>query len=353
MRCLNFALLSSLAAVSFIARAEDRSPSTGMPSLGISIDPAASLRTRPFLVDQTADSLSGNCQDGVTGQCNLRAAVNAAELAGGTVNIILAVDSIIDQGQIVIAASAPGKDFDLTIKGQGEMQNITSAGYTRLFQVDKEAKLNLENLVISKFAAIDGGAILNYGTMTIKGTVFRENKSTCVSTGAMTAYTTCSGGAFLNAGKITLGDGTLFEDNESSAMASTASFTTSSTSGGAITSSGTIILDGVVAFHHNAAIAAARSGYHPMPAGGASASASGGAIANFGGSVEVTDAGKGKCLFLQNEATADASTPFGAATLLSVGGAIASTGGTLQGLPSDCTFQGNSAITGADTNFVP
>ena len=352
MRYLNLGLLSGLTLMSVLAHAESNPNDDNGSQFKLSHISQHSLRARQIVVDQTADSLSGNCQKGVTGQCNLRAAVKEAQTIGGNLTIALANDAIIDQGQILIAPLPP-KKLELTIKGQNGMQSISNAGYSRLFQVDQLAKVNLENLIISKFQAYDGGAVLNYGTMKLKGTVFRENKANCFGTGAMTAFATCGGGAFSNAGKITLGDGTLFEDNEAKAVASTASFTTSSSFGGAIASSGTIILDGIVAFNRNAAIAEATSGFHPMPNGGASSTASGGAISNFGGTLKVTNAGKGKCLFHQNVASAIASTPYGTATSASLGGAIASIGGTVQGLPAGCAYQGNTALTDPDTHIVP
>jgi hypothetical protein len=351
MRYLNLSLVSGLSFVSVLAFAETR---TANVSIGISpiINPTLSARAKQIVVDQTADSLSGSCKTGVTGQCNLRAAIKEALAGKDKANVILSVDSIIDQGEIAITPAA-GQKLDLTIKGQRGMKNITGVGSSRLFQIAQNSNVQLEYLTISKFSAYDAGAIINAGTLSLKGTILRENKASCFATGAMTAYTTCSSGAISNSGKITLGDGTLFEDNESNANASTASYTTSSTSGGAISSSGTIILDGVVAFNRNSAIAAANSGYHPMPNGGASATASGGAIANFGGTIKVSNAGKGKCVFAQNDATATASTPYGTATTASIGGAVASTGGTVIGLLNGCNFQGNSAVTGPDTNIVP
>ncbi len=349
MNSLSIGMVSGALLMNLCAFAQTRLPESAVFTL-TSAERNTSLRDRQLVVDQSADSSSGNCGR-AGGQCNLRSAVAEAQRLGGESTIVLAVESVIDQGQILVAPS--DGQSRLTIRGQDGMQTITGNGGERLFQLDAGAKLDLENVVISNFSSQFGGAIQNSGDLTIRGAIFRSNKSLCFGSGAMTAFATCGGGAIANGGRLILGDGTLFEDNEAIAIASTASFTTANASGGAIDSTGNLMLDGMVVFRHNTAKSSANSGFHPMPSGGAWANAKGGAVSSYGGSLVVSRAGEGKCAFLQNQATADASTPYGEATPLSIGGAISTNGSRVENLPSACSFDANFSGADPDVSIVP
>jgi len=303
----------------------------------------ASAAPARFVVDAPNDGTSGHCvpNGASNGQCNLRAAILAAQSAGAA-TIDLAVDSTVDGGQITLGTgtlvleSAPG----------GAAHAITGAGTSRLFVVPSGANATVRNLTITGFRGFDqGAAILNQGALDLEGVTVEGNVTRCEETGAMTAYVTCSAGAIASTGSLTLGGGTTFANNSVVANASTASFTNASAMGGAITSSGTLAIVGPVTFAGNAALATATSGFHPAPIGGADAAASAGAIFNSG-TLTVT-APAGTCQFTKNVANATASTPNGTATFTSHGGAIVNTG-TVQIPAGACVFTGNRADEGAD-----
>ena len=243
--------------------------------------------------------------------------------------------------------------MSITLRGcAGTTRNIAGTATSRLFTIASGATLALEDVSVSGFQAQDGGAIVNQGTLAVVRSVFRNNKSLCSGSGAMTAFATCGSGAIANSGTLTLGDDTLFDTNVSKASATTASYTTASTSGGAIGSSGTLTIDGSVTFQHNSAIAEALSGIHPSAIGGAWATASGGAIASLGGTLTVTAAARGRCAFLSNDATANAASVYGTATPSSTGGGVAASG-TVTGIPDGCVFTGNTALTAPDASVNP
>jgi hypothetical protein len=311
---------------------------------------AGSGATR-FVVDLGADTTTGNCvSNGDSGgQCNLRAALLAAQSTVGPVTIDLSIDSTVSAGQIDVAASsAPSGHILVESAPGGAAHAIASAAgnYGRLFQVASGVTLGIDNVSITGFSALDtGAAIVNDGNLDLEGVTVAGNATLCSDTGAMTASATCTGGAISNAGTLTLGGGTAFTNNTVTADASTAAYTTAWAGGGAISSSGTVAIVGPVTFAGNAASAVASSGYHPEPIGGADASASGGAIFTSG-TLTVT-APAGTCQFTKNSASATGSSVNGTTTLTSQGGAIENTG-TLQIPAGACTFSGNSAATDAD-----
>jgi hypothetical protein len=307
-------------------------------------------RARPvrFVVDRADDSSDGVCVagQGATGGCNLRAALRAAAGASGPVTIELVVDASITQGQLAVAAGS------VSVIAR-RPHRIDGNESSRLFSVASGAALTLRGLTISHFVSFDGGAIENRGTLALDGTVLADNAVRCSGVGAQTAFATCSGGAIANYGQLSIGGGTRFENNSVSAQASTASFTTSSSSGGAIVSSGSIVIDGPVAFAHNTASANSVSGVHPLPVGDANASAGGGAIYSAGGSLTFTGGALGHCSFVSNAALATAiSIHSQPGTASSSGGAIFALG-TLVLPANGCTFQDNQALTDPDVHSQP
>jgi len=302
-----------------------------------------------LIVDRTNDSHGGVCTaDGsAPGGCNLRAAVLAAANLSGAVEIDLAVDSAVDQGEIVVAGGAR-----VTIVAAAG-KAIVGSDSSRLFSVEAGAELTLRGVRVSQFAAFNGGAIVSGGRVVLDGATFAHNRARCSGTGAMTAYATCSGGAIDSSGQLVIAGGTRFEDNSVTAEAYTASFTTSSGSGGAIASSGTVMIDGAVVFAQNAATATSISGVHPAPIGDAWASAAGGAIYHAGGSLVFTERAAGHCTFSGNAARATAmgiqSHP---GTASSSGGAIYSLGELVMAADT-CEFLDNQALTDAQLHADP
>jgi hypothetical protein len=301
-----------------------------------------------FVVDRADDATDGACvRDGDSaGRCNLRAALAAAATAPSPVTIALAVDSTIDQGEIALNVPSGAS---LAIAGAAH--RIDGNRGARLFTVAAGVTLALDDVVISNFAAYDGGAIVNHGSLALHGATLANNAASCSDVGAQTAYALCDGGAIENDGQLTIDGGTRFENNHVDAAAMTAAFTTSNGSGGAIASSGAIVIDGPVTFAGNGASATSVSGVHPIPVGGADASAAGGAIYNGGGSLTVTGAAIGHCTFDGNSAVANASASNSQqpSTRSAVGGAIYSQGQLV--LPGGaCVFANDAALTDPDVH---
>lgn len=305
-----------------------------------------------FTVDKSADSTTGSCTANASsaGNCNLRAAFAAAESAVQPVTIALDVPSTIDQGQILISGAAPG--YSVTVQSVAHAQTISSGGFARLLWLSA-GSLKLQNVVISGFKDFDGGAIVNHGDLSLSGVTLSNNTTSCTGVGAMTSFVSCNGGAVANYSNLTIGGGTKFTNNSVLAQSSTAAFTNATASGGAILSSGSLLLNGPVTFTGNVARAEATSGIHPGP-GGASAASSGGAISNLGGSVTVSGAAVGNCIFQSNTASglATAPSPF-TGTLSTAGGAISSSGGSVTIPAGACTFSDNHADVDPDLHIVP
>jgi hypothetical protein len=307
--------------------------------------------TTHIIVDRADDTSDGTCVANrhSRGQCNLRAAAQAALVATGPVEIELAVDATIERGQIALAVADGAPAARIAVVAH-HPRKITGNQTSRLFDIGANVDVELRNLVISSFFAFDGGAvnIAANGRLEASGVTFAHNAAGCSGVGAMTAYATCSGGAIQNGGTLVLNGGTRFEDNSLRAEAYTASFTTAWGAGGAIASGGSIVIDGPVHFTGNSSTALSVSGVHPLPVSGAWATAFGGAIFSSGGSLRVEGRAIGRCHFEGNVATAQAtSIDHQTESASSIGGAIYAQGEL--DLPTGaCTFQDNAALTDAD-----
>ena len=298
--------------------------------------------TLVLTVDQSQDSSNGSCESGVSGQCNLRAAIATVLAAGGKANVKLSVDSKIETGEIVISPTNPDlAPIDLKISGQRGERRIDGTAMSRLVSIGAGVTVAIHDARISGFQAYNAGVISNAGSLTLARTVIEDNKASCFGNGAMTAYASCFAGAIENTGRLLLKNGTKFVNNSVTATASTASFTNAIAGGGAIVSSGSLVFDGKILFQGNMANAQAHSGYHGQMPGGASASASGGAISNSG-EIIITRAGQGKCRFIQNQAVASASTANGDASYSMRSGAVDTYDFTDFDLKSGCQYEGNT-----------
>jgi hypothetical protein len=307
-----------------------------------------------FVVDRGDDSQDGACvADGDSrGGCNLRAALAAAQASAGPVTVALAVDSLVDGGEIALGAGGVAQRIDVVAEDGARIDGVRRA---RLFTVAAGVTLALHGVLVENFAAQEGGAIFNHGELVLEGTTFSDNTARCSGVGAQTAFASCSGGAIASDGRLAIGPGSRFEANTVVAAAYTAAFTTSAGHGGAIASSGEIVVDGPVAFANNSVSATSFSGEHPLPFGGAEATAEGGAIYSSG-SLSFRGPVPGGCRFDDNAARAQATsshaTP-GAAS--STGGAIYTTAASPGLVMPDgaCTFQGNQALSDRDVHRQP
>jgi hypothetical protein len=309
------------------------------------------LVTPKYTVDAPADFANGSCvaNGSSLGRCNLRAAMAAAQTKTGDVIVELAVDPVLSLGQIFVAG-----DTQPRIKVQSNLPDtrrasITGSDNSRLFTVYGGASVTLYNLSIQAFRSTGyGGALENYGTLTIAKSIVANSKSECGAVGAQTAFAYCGGGAVWNGGTLTVKQGSRFESNRVDVQATTAANVNAYGGGGAIGSTGTLSIQRPVAFVSNAVVSNAKAGFHGSIPSSAYATAEGGAVA-ASGTFSLT--GTATCEFLSNsaKATAAAIAP-GPSSATSQGGAIAVSSSINT---SGCTFAANSADVDPNVHVNP
>lgn len=322
---------------------------TNVALLPTSIQAQTSLRT--IIVDNAQDSMDGSCADGFSGRCNLRAALNEAAKDERSM-VRMKVDSLLELGAMRISPRPRSTSLTIIRSFDERQRHIRGNGFSRLFEISAGAEVSLSGLSISGFVASSGGAITNGGKLVLEDSTFFGNRAVCFSSGAMTAFAACAGGAISNSGHVILGEGTRFVKNEVVAAASTASFTDAKAKGGALYSTGSVTFAGLVAFEGNRASAEAHSGFHPMPHGGAIASAGGGAVHSLNGTMNFAPPSQGRCVFSNNAAESNATTPYGNADADGRGGAIFVEGDSFPISAEACVFEGNSANEDQDFTFV-
>jgi len=175
-----------------------------------------------WIVNSTVDADDGSC-GGIN--CTLREAINLAT-SGDTINF----DSSILPGTIIIDDTLGELtiDKDLTIRNTSKTKSMTISGndLSRIFHVEYHDSLTLNNLILTQGTSY-GNAIWNeQGYVTVENCRFEENGSTSASTGPIyndqgtmeinrsvffdNAAT--QGGAIKNYGILTITNST-FEDN--------------------------------------------------------------------------------------------------------------------------------------------
>jgi len=311
-----------------------------------------------FWVDLSANSADGTCVANADpgGRCNLRGALAAAPRANSPVTIVLSVDSTIDFDEIVLEAPAKHCGYEITIRVPigDDPKAITGFGTSRFIRVPEGVTLNLNDVVITGFAAGDeGGAILNRGTVTLNNMTLFDNRTVCEGTGGLQAVALCGGGAVANYGSLLVTGGTRLEGNRVLSKATTAAFPTATAVGGAIVSYGNLVIDGAAVFTLNFLMADASPGVHPMT-GTATAIALGGAVYNSGGTMLVKGSNQ-SCSFVTNNAWAQPSGGLNCGDVVanSRGGAIASIGGMLQIGTGACEMTNNGADQDPDVYYAP
>ncbi|HEV2239022.1 MAG TPA: Ig-like domain repeat protein [Ktedonobacterales bacterium] len=292
----------------------------------------------------TADlaALTGN--DTITFNCPSAATINVTSGAGGP-------------GTVTVASGQT-----LTIQSVGKPVTLTGAGSAQLFQVKQGGSgpgtLNLSNLTLAGGSALNGGAIITNGVLSLSNCIFSDNTSTEgggalfvddlgsatikgseFSQNAATGGHTSQGGAIDNTGTLTITNSTFAKNTTIGRLGdSTTSNTGLAGDGGAIYSTGTVTISGS-AFTQNTAQGGA--GVLDSPGG----PAAGGAVDASGGTLTISDS-----TFSANSATAGAGGPSGTTSAGSTGadaggGAVNGTVGTTVTV-SDSTFVGNSATAG-------
>ena len=192
----------------------------------------------PFTIAHTASLTVNSLADAVKvdGNCTLREAIqnannNAATnvdcAAGSGADIItFSVNGIITLGSTLpIVTDAAG----LTIDGVGNTLTISGNNLVRGIIVNSPASLTLNNLTVANGATVTyGGAIANYGTLTITSSVFSGNHNSAYDGGAIynqsgtvnidtstfsgNSSAHGGGGIYSLAGAVTITDST-FSDN--------------------------------------------------------------------------------------------------------------------------------------------
>jgi CSLREA domain-containing protein len=136
-------------------------------------------------VNTTAQDDDGACQPLSDGDCTLREAILAANAAAGTETIIFDIpttdpgyDLGADRYTITLTTALPDLDSDMTIIALGAKRLTVTRGAVdpfRIFNVNSGANVSIVGLTISGGLADVGGGIRNTGTLSITGSVIRDN----------------------------------------------------------------------------------------------------------------------------------------------------------------------------------
>jgi hypothetical protein len=125
-----------------------------------------------------------------TGVGSLRGEILAAS-SGDTINFNVS-------GTITLGSTLSGIAINLTIDGSGQSITVDGANSFHILIVNTGATLTLHNLTIAKGFGIEGGGILNHGTLTVTNTTFSGNSASG------------SGGGIDNFGALTVANSTFF-----------------------------------------------------------------------------------------------------------------------------------------------
>lgn len=117
----------------------------------------------------------------VGGGCNLASAITSAneDAAFGSCATGSGADELRLTGNVLLPAPLPLIDSDMTIVGNGfTIRRDPGAADFRIFEVDFNDALTLDNVVVSGGVAVDGGGIRNDGTLTVRNSALVDNVAT-------------------------------------------------------------------------------------------------------------------------------------------------------------------------------
>jgi hypothetical protein len=224
---------------------------------------------------------------------DLIADINAANLAGGANTITLtapttspyvltAVNNTTD-GPTGLPVIARGDT--LTIVGNGDLLERSSASNFRLLDVASQGALILESLTLQNGSAVgagvsaEGGALLNKGTLTLNGVTAQDNDADG------SEKKDVAGGGIYSSGSLTLEGATMVQNNRA-----IGGFGAGNAFGGGIYSSGSLTLEGNTVVQNNLARAGGGSNSGSRhQTGGAGGNAFGGGIYVAGGTASLTN----------------------------------------------------------------
>jgi CSLREA domain-containing protein len=134
-----------------------------------------------LVVTKTADTNDGTCD----ADCSLREAITAANAAAGAETIVFDIpttdpgyDAVADRYTIALTDVLPVIDSDMSINGLGAKRltvNRGAGGHFRIFNINNGTTVSILGLTISGGWAKEGGGIRNTGTLSITGSIIRDN----------------------------------------------------------------------------------------------------------------------------------------------------------------------------------
>jgi CSLREA domain-containing protein len=143
------------------------------------------IESNYLVVNTTAQDDDGACQPLADGDCTLREAIIAANAAPGTETIVFDIpttdsgyDSVADRYTIMLTSVLPDLDSDMSISGLGAKRLTVKrggGGHFRIFNINSGATVSVVGLTISGGWAHEGGGIRNTGTLSITGSIIRDN----------------------------------------------------------------------------------------------------------------------------------------------------------------------------------
>jgi len=141
-----------------------------------------------YIVTTAADNV--NDAACLPGNCTLRQAVNASNLTLGTAaNTITFDPTAFASPQTITLLTGSGGTLTpthaVTIDGTGRSVTISGGGTVGLFTVNPGITLTLTRLTLANGNSGSGGAILNFGTVTVTGSTFSGNAAPGGSGGAI------------------------------------------------------------------------------------------------------------------------------------------------------------------------
>ena len=163
------------------------------------LEPLESRRVLAIIVNTFEDLVVAD--DGLT---SLREAISQADDNGVEDTIVLphAIEGVEGTYALALSELAINDADALTIESADGPATIDAQGTSRVFSIAAGSNVTLNGLVITGgYSAVDGGGILNHGTLTIEDSTIQGNRSDW------------NGGGLENTADATISN-TLFQDNQ-------------------------------------------------------------------------------------------------------------------------------------------
>ena len=165
----------------FVRTKDDAAISNAVGGDGTDI---GAVETNYLIVNTTAQDDDGACQPLAEGDCTLREAILAANVAPGTETIVFDIptsdpgyDAVADRYTITLTSALPDLS-DMSINGLGAKRLTVKrggGGHFRIFNINSGKTVSIAGLTISGGWAHEGGGIRNAGALSITGSIIRDN----------------------------------------------------------------------------------------------------------------------------------------------------------------------------------